>query len=131
VPAEAVADGRVGAMPQDAGLVPRTTVRDLICFLRGLYRDPMPMEREVCRTRLGGHMPVSALVRSQAVSGLLPVESLVDSKAGTHNPPMPRGLRCDHRPPQDLQLTPKAIDERVDGLVPAATLTEVSNASSR
>jgi ABC-2 type transport system ATP-binding protein len=42
-PAQAVASGRIGAMPQEGGLVPRTTVAELVRFLHGLYPDPMPV----------------------------------------------------------------------------------------
>jgi ABC-2 type transport system ATP-binding protein len=43
-PDKAVAAGRVGVLLQDAGLVPRTTVRELVGFLHGLYPDPMPLD---------------------------------------------------------------------------------------
>jgi ABC-2 type transport system ATP-binding protein len=42
-PAQAIRQGRLGAMPQDGGLVPRTTVAELVRFLHGLYPDPMPV----------------------------------------------------------------------------------------
>jgi ABC-2 type transport system ATP-binding protein len=42
-PAQAIRQGRIGAMPQEGGLVPRTTVAELIRFLHGLYPDPMPV----------------------------------------------------------------------------------------
>src|SRR5205814_8701344 len=42
-PAQAVASGRIGAMPQEGGLVPRTTVAELVRFLHGLYPNPMPV----------------------------------------------------------------------------------------
>ncbi len=42
-PAQAVRQGRIGAMPQEGGLVPRTTVAELVRFLHGLYPDPMPV----------------------------------------------------------------------------------------
>jgi ABC-2 type transport system ATP-binding protein len=42
-PAQAIRQGRIGAMPQDGGLVPRTTVAELVRFLHGLYPDPMPV----------------------------------------------------------------------------------------
>jgi ABC-2 type transport system ATP-binding protein len=42
-PAQAVASGQVGAMPQEGGLVPRTTVAELVRFLHSLYPDPMPV----------------------------------------------------------------------------------------
>src|SRR5437764_4055842 len=42
-PAQAIKQGRIGAMPQEGGLVPRTTVAELIRFLHGLYPDPMPV----------------------------------------------------------------------------------------
>jgi ABC-2 type transport system ATP-binding protein len=42
-PAQAIKQGRIGAMPQEGGLVPRTSVAELIRFLHGLYPDPMPV----------------------------------------------------------------------------------------
>jgi ABC-2 type transport system ATP-binding protein len=42
-PAQAIKQGRIGAMPQEGGLVPRTTVAELIRFLHRLYPDPMPV----------------------------------------------------------------------------------------
>jgi ABC-2 type transport system ATP-binding protein len=42
-PAQAIKQGRIGAMPQEGGLVPRTTVAELVRFLHGLYPDPMPV----------------------------------------------------------------------------------------
>jgi ABC-2 type transport system ATP-binding protein len=42
-PSRAVAAGRLGVMQQEGGLVPRTTVADLIGFLHGLYPRPMPV----------------------------------------------------------------------------------------
>jgi ABC-2 type transport system ATP-binding protein len=42
-PQRAIAAGRVGVLLQDAGLVPRTTVGELVGFLHGLYPDPMPV----------------------------------------------------------------------------------------
>ncbi|WP_433048838.1 ABC transporter ATP-binding protein [Dactylosporangium sp. CS-033363] len=43
-PQAACAAGRVGAMPQSGGLVPRSTVGDLLRFLHDVYPDPMPIE---------------------------------------------------------------------------------------
>jgi ABC-2 type transport system ATP-binding protein len=40
-PADAVAAGRIGAMPQVGGLLPRASVRDLLTFLHRLYPRPM------------------------------------------------------------------------------------------
>jgi ABC-2 type transport system ATP-binding protein len=42
-PAAAVATGRVGAMPQVGGLLPRSTVGDLLMFLHRVYPHPMPV----------------------------------------------------------------------------------------
>ncbi|GAA3451370.1 ABC transporter ATP-binding protein [Dactylosporangium matsuzakiense] len=42
-PAAACAAGRVGAMPQAGGLLPRSTVGDLLRFLHDVYPDPMPI----------------------------------------------------------------------------------------
>jgi ABC-2 type transport system ATP-binding protein len=42
-PQAAVAAGRVGAMPQVGGLLPRSTVRDLLTFLHEIYPGPMPV----------------------------------------------------------------------------------------
>jgi ABC-2 type transport system ATP-binding protein len=42
-PGEAVAAGRVGAMPQVGGLLHRASVRDLLTFLHGVYPNPMPV----------------------------------------------------------------------------------------
>jgi ABC-2 type transport system ATP-binding protein len=50
-PAVAVAHGRVGAMLQDAGLPQGVRVAELIGVIRGLYRDPLPVEDVL---RLGG-----------------------------------------------------------------------------
>jgi ABC-2 type transport system ATP-binding protein len=42
-PAGAVAAGRIGAMPQVGGLLPRSTVGDLLTFLHDVYPHPMPV----------------------------------------------------------------------------------------
>ncbi|MFI5912889.1 ABC transporter ATP-binding protein [Dactylosporangium sp. NPDC051541] len=42
-PTAACAAGRVGAMPQAGGLLPRCTVSDLLRFLHDVYPDPMPI----------------------------------------------------------------------------------------
>jgi ABC-2 type transport system ATP-binding protein len=42
-PISAIRAGRVGAMPQVGGLLPRSTVADLLRFLHKLYPDPMPI----------------------------------------------------------------------------------------
>jgi len=52
-PHAAVAAGRVGAMPQVGGLPPRSTPRDLLTFLHGLYRDPMPLAEVLDLADLG------------------------------------------------------------------------------
>jgi ABC-2 type transport system ATP-binding protein len=43
-PADAVARSRVGAMLQDGGLPSGSTVAELIELIRGLYRDPLPLD---------------------------------------------------------------------------------------
>ncbi|MER7006499.1 ABC transporter ATP-binding protein [Dactylosporangium sp. NPDC000555] len=42
-PQKAAAAGRVGAMPQAGGLLPRSTVGDLLTFLHRVYAHPMPV----------------------------------------------------------------------------------------
>ncbi|MBO3748559.1 ABC transporter ATP-binding protein [Streptosporangiaceae bacterium NEAU-GS5] len=42
-PERAVRAGRVGAMPQEGGLIPRVTVRELVAFVAGTYPDPLPV----------------------------------------------------------------------------------------
>ncbi|MGI5237390.1 ABC transporter ATP-binding protein [Dactylosporangium sp. CA-139066] len=42
-PQAAAAAGRVGAMPQAGGLLPRSTVGDLLAFLHEVYSQPMPV----------------------------------------------------------------------------------------
>jgi ABC-2 type transport system ATP-binding protein len=42
-PQAAAAAGRVGAMPQAGGLLPRSTVGDLLTFLHQVYPHPMPV----------------------------------------------------------------------------------------
>jgi ABC-2 type transport system ATP-binding protein len=51
-PGRAVAAGRIGAMSQEGGLVPRTTVAELIRFLHGLYPDPMPVDEVLATAHL-------------------------------------------------------------------------------
>ena len=41
-PSRAVADGLVGAMLQDAGLMPGVRVGELLAMVRGLYPEPLP-----------------------------------------------------------------------------------------
>jgi ABC-2 type transport system ATP-binding protein len=43
-PAAAGTAGRVGAMLQESQLVPRVKVAELLNFVRGLYREPMPLD---------------------------------------------------------------------------------------
>ncbi|MET7418471.1 ABC transporter ATP-binding protein [Dactylosporangium sp. NPDC005555] len=52
--ARAVADGRVGAMPQAGGVPPRSTVRDLLEFLHAVYPRPMPVKEALELADLGG-----------------------------------------------------------------------------
>ena len=42
-PQAAAAAGRIGAMPQAGGLLPRSTVGDLLAFLHQVYAHPMPI----------------------------------------------------------------------------------------
>ncbi|GAA3817624.1 ABC transporter ATP-binding protein [Streptomyces phyllanthi] len=42
-PEDSVRAGRVGAMLQDARLVPRVTVRELVSFVAGRYPEPLPV----------------------------------------------------------------------------------------
>jgi len=44
-PAEAVARGHIAAMLQEGGLMPGVTVAELVGFVRGLYPDPLPLDR--------------------------------------------------------------------------------------
>jgi ABC-2 type transport system ATP-binding protein len=43
-PSQAVADGLVGAMLQDAGLMPGARVGELLAMVRGLYPRPLPLD---------------------------------------------------------------------------------------
>jgi ABC-2 type transport system ATP-binding protein len=43
-PSRAVADGLVGAMLQDAGLMPGARVGELLTMIRGLYLRPLPLD---------------------------------------------------------------------------------------
>jgi ABC-2 type transport system ATP-binding protein len=52
-PAQAVADGLVGAMLQDAGLMPGVRVGELITMVRGLYPRPLPLDQLVDLADLG------------------------------------------------------------------------------
>jgi ABC-2 type transport system ATP-binding protein len=53
-PADAVAAGGVGAMLQDAGLPQGVTVAEIIDLIRGLYRDPLPLEEVLRLSDLDG-----------------------------------------------------------------------------
>ncbi|MFI0740495.1 ABC transporter ATP-binding protein [Streptomyces sp. NPDC021100] len=53
-PEEAVRAGLVGAMPQEGGLIPRVTVRELLTFVRGTYPSPMPLGEVLDVARLTG-----------------------------------------------------------------------------
>jgi len=44
-PAEAVARGHIAATLQEGGLMPGVTVAELVGFVRGLYPDPLPLDR--------------------------------------------------------------------------------------
>jgi len=52
-PSRAVAGGRVGAMLQDAGLMPGVRVGELITMVRGLYPRSLPLDQLVDLTDLG------------------------------------------------------------------------------
>ncbi|GAA1519689.1 ABC transporter ATP-binding protein [Dactylosporangium maewongense] len=52
--ARAVADGRVGAMPQAGGVPPRSSVRDLLEFLHAVYPRPMPVAEAIALADLDG-----------------------------------------------------------------------------
>jgi ABC-2 type transport system ATP-binding protein len=51
-PERAVRAGRVGAMPQEGGLIPRVTVRELIAFVAGTYPHPLPAPEILAIARL-------------------------------------------------------------------------------
>ncbi|MEA2567108.1 MAG: type transport system ATP-binding protein, partial [Actinomycetota bacterium] len=44
-PGEAVARGHIAAMLQEGGLMPGVKVAELVGFVRGLYPDPLPLDR--------------------------------------------------------------------------------------
>jgi len=52
-PSRAVADGLVGAMLQDAGLMPGVRVGELLAMVRGLYPRPLPLDELVAAADLG------------------------------------------------------------------------------
>ena len=52
-PAQAVAHGLVGAMLQDAGLMPGVRVGELLAMVRGLYPRPLPLDELVGIADLG------------------------------------------------------------------------------
>lgn len=52
--ARAVAEGRIGAMPQAGGVPPRSSVGDLLEFLHAVYPRPMPVADAVELADLGG-----------------------------------------------------------------------------
>jgi ABC-2 type transport system ATP-binding protein len=51
-PQDAIRAGLVGAMPQDGGLIPRVTVRELISFVAGTYPRPLPLAEILAVTDL-------------------------------------------------------------------------------
>ncbi|GAA2618422.1 ABC transporter ATP-binding protein [Dactylosporangium fulvum] len=53
-PQRAVAAGRVGAMPQVGGLLPRSTIGDLLRFLHDVYPHPMPVDEALDLADLTG-----------------------------------------------------------------------------
>jgi ABC-2 type transport system ATP-binding protein len=44
-PEEAVRQGKVGAMPQEGGLIRRVKVRELLSFVAGTFAAPLPLDR--------------------------------------------------------------------------------------
>jgi ABC-2 type transport system ATP-binding protein len=59
-PSQAVAGGLVGAMLQDAGLMPGVRVGELLTMVRGLYPRPLPLEE------LAGLADLGSLLRRRA-----------------------------------------------------------------
>jgi ABC-2 type transport system ATP-binding protein len=59
-PSQAVADGLVGAMLQDAGLMPGVRVGELLTMVRGLYPRPLPLDE------LAGLADLGSLLRRRA-----------------------------------------------------------------
>ncbi|MFB9252561.1 ATP-binding cassette domain-containing protein [Sphaerisporangium melleum] len=53
-PAAAVRAGRLGAMPQEGGLIPRVTVGELLGFVAGTYATPLPVQEVLAMARLTG-----------------------------------------------------------------------------
>ncbi|WP_432828976.1 ABC transporter ATP-binding protein [Dactylosporangium sp. CA-092794] len=53
-PQAAAAAGRIGAMPQAGGLLPRSTVGDLLTFLHQVYPHPMPVAEALELAELTG-----------------------------------------------------------------------------
>jgi ABC-2 type transport system ATP-binding protein len=67
-PSQAVADGLVGAMLQDAGLMPGVKVGELLAMVRGLYPRPLPFDELAGLADLGSLLgrPVDRLSGGQA-----------------------------------------------------------------
>ncbi|MEV0969901.1 ABC transporter ATP-binding protein [Microtetraspora glauca] len=53
-PEQAVRHGRVGAMPQEGGIITRVTVRELLSFVSRTYREPLPLDRLLALAQLTG-----------------------------------------------------------------------------
>ncbi|MFF5246598.1 ABC transporter ATP-binding protein [Streptosporangium sp. NPDC000095] len=53
-PEDAIRSGRLAAMPQEGGLVSRTTVRELVGFVSGTYRAPLPLQEVLSIAGLEG-----------------------------------------------------------------------------
>ncbi|GLX01860.1 ABC transporter ATP-binding protein [Microtetraspora sp. NBRC 16547] len=51
-PEQAVRRGRVGAMPQEGGIIARVTVRELLTFVSQTYREPLPLDRLLALAQL-------------------------------------------------------------------------------
>ncbi|MBP2479264.1 ABC-2 type transport system ATP-binding protein [Crossiella equi] len=64
-PERAIRAGRVGVLPQEAKLIPRVTVRELVDFVRRGYPEPLPLEEVLELAGLTG----LATRRADALSG--------------------------------------------------------------
>jgi len=53
-PGQAVRQGLAGAMPQEGGLIPRVTIRELLTFIAGTYRAPLPLEQVLALAQMTG-----------------------------------------------------------------------------
>ncbi|GAA4574360.1 ABC transporter ATP-binding protein [Planotetraspora kaengkrachanensis] len=53
-PAQAVRQSLAGAMPQEGGLIPRVTVGELLTFVAGTYRAPLPLGQVLALAQMTG-----------------------------------------------------------------------------